>query len=123
MKKFMCMLVFALSVLSLNAADITMIVNAFKEGKVAGIAGNMDMEVDISVPGTTKKGTGADAVAILTRFFESDKPTGFTVLHHADKNDSGFFVGRLNTGKGEFRTNITYITKDDKVLIQSIRVE
>jgi len=117
------MLVFALSVLSLNAADITMIVNAFKEGKVAGIAGNMDMEVDISVPGTTKKGTGADAVAILTRFFESDKPTGFTVLHHADKNDSGFFVGRLNTGKGEFRTNITYITKDDKVLIQSIRVE
>jgi len=123
MKKITCMLVFALSVLSLSAADITMIVNAFKEGKATGIAGNMDTEVDIAVPGTTKKGTGADAVAILTRFFESDKPTGFTVLHHADKNDSGFFVGRLNTGKGEFRTNITYITKDDKVLIQSIRVE
>ena len=123
MKKMTCMLVFILSVLNLRAADITLVVNAFKEGKAAGIAGNMDAEVDIAVPGTTNKGAGTDAVAILARFFESDKPTGFTVLHHADKNDSGFFVGRLTTGKGEFRVNITYHTKGNNVLIQSVRIE
>jgi hypothetical protein len=76
--------------LSIHAADITGVVNAFKEGIVSEITGNMDVEVDITVPGTTKKGTGADAVAILTRFFDSDKPTGFTVLHHADKNENYF---------------------------------
>jgi hypothetical protein len=123
MKKISFIFIFAFSVLSMSAADIILIVSAFKEGKATGIAGNMDTEVDITVPGTTKKGTGSDAVAILSRFFESDKPTGFTMLHHADKNESGFFVGRLTTGKGEFRTNITYITKDDKVMIQSIRIE
>ena len=123
MRKIVCIVVFALSVLTLKAVDITMIINAFKEGKAAGIAGNMDTEVDITVPGATKKGTGAEAVAILTRFFESDKPAGFTVLHQADKNETGFVVGKLTTGKGDFRVNITYGTKENTVLIQSIRIE
>ena len=123
MKKMICILVFMFSVLSIYAADITMIINVFKEGNASGIAENMDTEVDIAVPGATNKGTGAEAVAILTRFFESDKPTGFTVLHHADRKESGFIVGKLTTGKGEFRVNITYSTKDDTVWIQSIRIE
>ena len=123
MRKITCILVFILSVLSISAADITVIVNIFKEGKAFALEGNMDMEVDIAVPGAANKGTGAEAVAILTRFFESEKPSNFTVLHHADRNDSGFIVGRLTTSKGESRVNITYNTKDEKVLIQSIRIE
>jgi len=123
MKKMTCILVFTLSVLSIHAADITMIVNVFKEGNASGITGNMDTEVDIAVPGAANKGTGAEAVVILARFFESDKPTGFTTLHHADRKESGFIVGKLTTGKGEFRVNITYGVKDEKVLIQSIRIE
>jgi len=107
----------------MKAADITMIVNSFKEGKSSGIAGNMDTEVDIAVPGSAKKGNGADAIAVLTQFFESKKPTGFTVLHHADKNENGFVVGRLATGNGEFRVNVTYRIKDNKLFIQSIRIE
>jgi hypothetical protein len=117
------MFVFMLSVLSMEAADITVIVNIFKEGKATGSAANMDTEVDIAVPGAKNKGTAADAVAILTRFFESVKPTGFAVLHQADKNDTGFVVGKLTTGDGEFRVNVTYCIKDNKVLIQSIRIE
>ena len=123
MRKITCILVFILSVLSIYAADITMIVNVFKEGNASKIAQNMDTEVDIAVPGAANKGTGAAAVAILARFFELDKPTGFTVLHHADRKESGFIVGKLITGKGESRVNITYGTKEDKVLIQSIRIE
>ena len=123
MRKMTCILVFILSVLSLSAADITLIVNVFKEGKASALAGNMDTEVDIAVPGAANKGTEAEAVAILTQFFESEKPSDFTVLHHADRNDSGFIVGRLTTSKGESRVNITYRVKDDKVWIQSIRIE
>ena len=124
MKKIMiCMFAFMLSVLSMKAGDITKIVNIFKEGKVSDSAANMDTEVDIAVPDTKKKGTAADATAILVRFFEAAKPTDFTVLHHADRNDTGFFVGKLSTDDGEFRVNITYCTKDDIVLMQSIRIE
>ena len=123
MRRMICMFAFMLSVLSMEAGDITVIVNIFNEGKAAGSAENMDTEVDIVVPGTKNKGTGADAVAILTRFFESVKPTGFTVLHQADKNDTGFVVGKLTSGNGEFRVNVTYGIKNNKVLIQSIRIE
>ena len=123
MKKFVCMFAFMLSVLSMEAGDITKIVNVFKEGKASEVAGNMDAEVDIAVPDIKKKGTGAEAAAILIRFFESAKPTGFTVLHHADKEETGFVVGKLTTDNAEFRVNITYGTKDNKVLMQSIRIE
>jgi hypothetical protein len=123
MKRFFCTFAFMLSVLSMEAGDITKIVNIFTEGNAAGSAGNMDTEVDMAVPGTKQKGSATDAAAILTRFFETVKPTGFSVLHHADRNETGFVVGKLVTGTGEFRVNITYGTKDNKVLIQSIRIE
>jgi len=123
MKKVACTLAFMLLVLSVEAGDITKIVNIFKEGKASGSAVIMDEEVDIAIPGTTKKGTGKETEGILTLFFESFKPADFTVLHHADKNETGFVVGKLTTGNKEFRINITYCVKGDAVLIQSIRIE
>ena len=123
MKRFFYMFAFMLLVVSVEAGDITKIVNIFKEGKVSENDTNMDTEVDIAVPGTTKKTTGTDAAVILMGYFESVKPTDFSILHHADKNETGFVVGKLITGNGEVRVNITYYTKDNKVLIQSIRIE
>ncbi|MDR1224860.1 MAG: DUF4783 domain-containing protein [Tannerella sp.] len=112
-----------LSVLSARAADITPVANAIKAGNADLLKDRMNEEVDISVPGTSQKGAGKDAVAILKTFFQTNKVTGFTVAHHADKNESGFFVGKLATDKGEFRVNITYTTKDSKILLQIIRIE
>ncbi|MDR1938098.1 MAG: DUF4783 domain-containing protein, partial [Tannerellaceae bacterium] len=63
------------------------------------------------------------AVALLNSFFNSNKPANFTVVHNADKKESGFLVGKLATAKGEFRVNLTYRTENDKPIIQSIRIE
>lgn len=123
MKKLIFTCVWLLSVISIQAIDITLITNAFKNGDAAMLSNNMHTEVDIAVPAVSQKGSGADAIAILTQFFQANKPSGFTVAHHADKNDSGFIVGKLPTSTKEFRTNITYLVKDGKILIQSIRIE
>ncbi|MDR0845345.1 MAG: DUF4783 domain-containing protein [Tannerella sp.] len=117
------MFAFILSALSMQAVDIASVSKAFKEGKASAIAGNMNSEVDIAVPGTSKKGTGSEAIAVLDSFFRSCKPTGFTVAHHADKKETGFLVGKLATEKGEYRVNVTYYTKDNTFFIQSIRIE
>ncbi|MDR3269071.1 MAG: DUF4783 domain-containing protein [Tannerella sp.] len=117
------MFAFILSVLSIQAADITIITNAFKSGNAVGLTENMDAGVHIAVPGTTRKGNSQEAIDLLTRFFQANKVSGFTVAHHADKKENGFIVGKLPTDKGEFRVNITYCVKDNKVLIQSIRIE
>ena len=123
MKRIFFILTFIFSVLSIQAVDITPVSEALKAGNADLLKDRMSTEVDIVVPGTSKKGTGSDAVAILKTFFQANKPTGFTVSHNADKKESGFFVGKLTTDKGEFRVNITYIIKDDKIFIQVIRIE
>ncbi|MCD8176362.1 MAG: DUF4783 domain-containing protein [Tannerellaceae bacterium] len=107
----------------IQVADITTISNAFKGGKAANLTAVMDQEVDIAVPGASKKGNPKEATTILNSFFEKNKPTGFSVVHHADKKENGFFVGKLPTNGGEFRVNVTYRVDGDNMLIQSIRIE
>jgi hypothetical protein len=123
MRKIIFMLTFILSVLSIRAADITPVSEAIKAGNADLLKDKMSEEVDVSVPGASQKGSGDKAITILKNFFGTNKVTAFTVAHHADKNESGFFVGKLATENGEYRVNITYVTKDGKIRIQTIRIE
>ena len=123
MKKVLFTFTLIISALYIQAADIAPVSNAMKAGNADMLKENMAAEVDIVTPGASKKGSGDEAIAILKSFFQDNKPTDFTVAHHADKNDSGFFVGKLTTGSREFRVNITYVTKDGKILITIIRIE
>jgi hypothetical protein len=103
--------------------DMNLITSSFKAGNVSPLAALMAQEVDVAVPASTKKCSPAEAVALLHSFFGSNKPVQFTVVHHADKKDSGFLVGKLLTAKEEFRVNITYRTENGKAIIQSVRIE
>lgn len=123
MKRILLTLAFILSLSGIKAADITAITDAFKKGNASTLTAFMDAEVNMAIPGTSKKTNGNDAVAMLNTFFKSGKPTGFTVLHHADKKENGFFVAKLPTPSGEYRVNITYRADGDKAIIQSIRIE
>ena len=88
-----------------QAADITSISNAFKAGNASSLSG------------------ASEAVSMLSSFFSSNKPSGFSVVHHADKKESGFLVGKLPTSSGEYRVNITYRAEGNTAIIQSIRIE
>ncbi|MDR1332750.1 MAG: DUF4783 domain-containing protein [Tannerella sp.] len=123
MKKSLLTAILILSGLSMYAADITVISNAFTSGSATSLAASMDAEIDFALQGKAQKMTAAEAVTQLSGFFGANKPAGFTVAHNADKKESGFLVGKLATDKGEFRVNITYIVKDNKIIIQSIRIE
>ena len=100
-----------------QAADITSISNAFKAGNASSLSGA------IALPSSSKKCNGSEAVSMLSSFFSSNKPSGFSVVHHADKKESGFLVGKLPTSSGEYRVNITYRAEGNTAIIQSIRIE
>lgn len=123
MKRLLLTLALIFSFLSVMAADITPISSAFKEGKASTLSGAMDQQVDMALPGSSKKCNGSEAVKMLSTFFANNKPGGFSVVHHADKKDAGFFVGKLPTASGEYRVNITYRADGNKAIIQSIRIE
>lgn len=123
MKRFLLTFALIFSVIGIQAADITPITSAFKGGNASSISSSMDQEVDMAIPGSSKKCNGNEAVTMLNSFFNSNKPSDFTVLHHADKKENGFFVGKLPTSSGEYRVNVTYRADGNKAIIQSIRIE
>ena len=123
MKRLLLTFAMTFALFCAQAADITGISNAFKTGNTATLSANMNTEVDIAVPEQTKRCNGNEAISVLNTFFSKAKPAGFTVVHHADKKGSGFFVGKLATSSGEFRVNITYRAEGNKAIIQSIRIE
>ncbi len=92
MKQAILIMIGLFAALCIQAADITSITNAFNAGNASALSGSMDNEVDVAVPGASKKGNAAEAVAILTTFFTNNKPTGFTVVHHADKRKMVFWL-------------------------------
>ena len=112
MKRLFLTLALVLSVLSVMAADIVPISNAFKRGNVSSLSESMDKQVDMALPGSSKKCNANDAVSMLNAF-----------VHHADKKETGFFVGKLPTSSGEYRVNVTYRAEGNKAIIQSIRIE
>ncbi|MDR0537476.1 MAG: DUF4783 domain-containing protein [Tannerellaceae bacterium] len=109
--------------LSTFAADINPISNAFKTGNATLLIPHFDTEVDMTVSGSSTKCNATKAAEVLNVFFSTNKPTSFTVAHNADKKDSGFIVGKMTSGKNEYRVNISYRIDGNKAIIQSIRVE
>ena len=85
MKRLLLTLALILSFLSVMATDITPISNAFKGGNATTLTGAMDQEVDMALPGSSKKCSGSEAVKMLSTFFGNNKPTGFSVVLQAIK--------------------------------------
>ncbi|MDR1257886.1 MAG: DUF4783 domain-containing protein [Tannerellaceae bacterium] len=123
MRRIVLILALAVATLAVWAVDVSHIVAAFKSGRTQPVAAFMDSEVDVAVPGASKKCLPAEAVAALDAFFGANSPAGFTVAHNAEKKESGFLVGKLTAGGREFRVNLTYRISDGKAVIQSVRIE
>ena len=109
--------------IGIQAADINHIPAAFKSGKTESLLSFTETELDLSLPTGKFKCKKGEALARLERFLLEKKPNAFDILHHAEKNESGFLVAKLKTEKGDFRVNITYRTEKEKAIIQSIRIE
>ncbi|MGM9759567.1 MAG: DUF4783 domain-containing protein [Parabacteroides sp.] len=123
MKRILLVWMLVCAAWSLQAADLNPITQAFKAGNASSLAQAMDKEVDMALPDATQTCQAADAVNLLGKFFQGHKPSGFTVVHHADKSEKGFFVAKLKTTQGDFRVNVAYRVEGERILIQSIRIE
>ncbi|MCC8094682.1 MAG: DUF4783 domain-containing protein [Tannerellaceae bacterium] len=123
MKRILMMIIGLFSYLCIQAADINTIADAFKSGNASTLSTSMDKEIDLAIPGSSKKCDSKEAISLLNNFFSKNKPSTFTVVHHADKKENGFLAGKLPAGTQEYRVNITYRTENNKAIIQSIRIE
>lgn len=123
MKRILLALVLCAACMASYAADLRPVTDAFAKGQAGAMQTYMDTAIDMHVAGTDKKCTAGEAVKLLADFFGRNQPKTFTLLHNADKKDSGFSVGTLETAGATFRVNLTYRIQDNTVRIQSIRIE
>ncbi len=123
MKRFLLLIALVVAAISVQAADITVITTALKTGNATNLQTCMDKSVDMALADKSKICNAQEAVSMLNGFFGSNKPSAFSLLHHADKKDSGFLVAKLTAGNKSYRVNVTYKVEGDKEVIQSIRIE
>ena len=67
MKRLFLTLALVLSVLSVMAADILPISNAFKGGNASSLSGSMDKEVDMALPGSSKSRQDSQSSTMLIK--------------------------------------------------------
>lgn len=123
MKRFICTLAMLVLSLGMYAADNTAIMSAFKNGNADELKDNLDKDLELVIPGVNKRSTSEETIKHLKGFFSKNKPTGFTILHEAEKKENGFYVGKLTSSGGEYRVTLTYKINNDTIILQSIRIE
>ncbi len=123
MKRYLLLMALAAAAICMQAADLTAITTVLKTGNTEGLQSYMDESVDMAIADSSRTCNAEEAVAMLKNFLDANKPSAFSVLHHADREDSGFLVAKLTAGKQSYRVNVIYKVEEEKVLIQSIRIE
>lgn len=83
---------------------------------------NIDLSIDSE--GADDVYSKSQAEQILKKFFERNKPTGFTIIHEGkSRQDIEYKIGELETSTGKFRVTINMKSVSGKMHIHQLRIE
>lgn len=120
------LLLFALPVSGLMAQGSVkdQVVAAIGSGNSAALAKHMVANVDMTLPSASDYYSKAQAEQILRKFFDEHKPKGLSIEHEG-KNGTGdsYYIGRLATGRGDFRVTFFLKRSGSGALLKQLRIE
>lgn len=99
------------------------LVNAFKKGSAQDLLPFLGNQVEVTIQSRTQNCNRTGAQQAMATFFTSNKVSAFSVNHQGKRDDSGFFVGTLNTSNGPFRVNCFFKKGGNQTLIHQIRID
>lgn len=112
------------AITTITAQEVpTGVVTAFKKGNSKELSTYLGDKIDVVILNKSVATDKTKAVQSLNTFFTQNKVTGFAVNHTGKRDESGFFVGNLNTENGNFRINCFFKRIQDKYLIHQIRID
>ncbi|MBL7752393.1 MAG: DUF4783 domain-containing protein [Chitinophagaceae bacterium] len=117
-------LLFTLSSFTLQSG-IESVIGALKSGNSSNLARYFDAYVDITMPDKSNSYSKSQAELILKDFFATTGVKTFEVKHkgESDGNNSQYCIGTLQTKSGNYRVNVFMKNKNDKMLIQELRIQ
>jgi hypothetical protein len=99
------------------------IITAIKEGKASELAKYFNNNVELALSDIDDMYSKNQAELIIKDFFKDHPPTSFNILHKGGKETSRYAIGNLTTSNGKFRITILIKIKEDKSLINQLRIE
>ncbi len=126
LKKLLPVLIFLLSVTMTGAQTSPLpaeVVAAVKKGDAMAIKPFLNSKVELLLPGESGVYSREQAHFVLKNFFEKNKVTSFTVLHHGTRQNATFAIGEYNCSNDKYRIYFLIKTTDNQKLIHQIRIE
>lgn len=96
---------------------------AIRQGDAVKMSRHFDSLVEITVAEKSYSYSRTQAEVVLRDFFNTHSVRNFTMLHKANSNNAEYFVGKLTTARGEFRTTVLVKSRGDKRVVQELRFE
>lgn len=111
--------------LFVSSFDVTVdeIFGAIRRGDAVKVSRHFDNLVEITVAEKSYSYSRTQAEVVLRDFFSVHTVRDFTMLHKANSNNAEYYVGRLHTARGDFRTTVLVKTRGDKRVVQELRFE
>lgn len=126
-KKFVITLAFFIGVLLFSNQAIAQvpdeIIQSLKSGDSKTLSAYFNQNVEMVVLENDNVYSKAQAQQIVNKFFSSNPPVSFNVIHQGGKEGAQYVIGNLVTGKGSYRVYFLLKKNSGKDYIHQLRIE
>lgn len=123
MKKILFILFTLIITTAFSVSSQTTIIDAIKSGNAGELSKYFDKIVEINLPEKSNSYSKKQAELVLRDFFNNNSVKDLTVIHNSETAGSQYFIGNLITANGKYRITVYLKQKEDKLLIQELRLE
>lgn len=99
------------------------IIQSLKSGNSKTLSEYFNQNVELVVLENDNVYSKAQAQQIVNKFFSSNSPESFTIIHQGGKEGAQYVIGNLSTGSGSFRVYFLLKKNNGKDYIHQLRIE
>jgi len=99
------------------------IIQSLKTGNSKTLSAYFNQNVELVVLENDNVYSKAQAQQIVNKFFSSNPPESFSIIHQGGKEGAQYVIGNLVTGKGTYRVYFLLKKSDGKDYIHQLRIE
>jgi len=99
------------------------IIQSLKSGDSKKFSAYFNQNIDMAVLENDNVYSKAQAEQIVSKFFSSNTPENFNILHQGGKEGAQYVIGNLVTSNGDFRVYFLLKKNAGKDYIHQLRIE
>lgn len=99
------------------------IIQSFKTGNSKILSDYFNQNIELVVLENDNVYSKAQAQQIVNKFFSTNSPENFTIIHQGGKEGAQYVIGNLTTGSGSFRVYFLLKKNNGKEYIHQLRIE